>query len=175
MGARRAEDEMSLSRTRMTQARDEVDHEYDLDSVDGDEIEDESETGSVVVGADLNATASNEDHASFTFRHGLQDADPKVVATLLKVGIVAFGGALLWAVHRWRRKPRVNAEAAWSWQTGERIPSVSMGDLARPLLGVSIVVAEKCALLLSHAVHRTLRRIKGFVGEFLWLNFHNYY
>lgn len=131
------------------QAPADLDQRDSLDELDDDiddDIEDQSDDDSVQQEPITpHVMEDAEHHASFTVRHGLQGVDPGITKRLVQAGMIVVVGAALVTLRRLlRRKPKLCIDNAWAWTTEEQPGPRNRVDLARPLLGYSIAVAEKC-------------------------------
>lgn len=88
--------------------------------------------------------------ASFTVNNPLSNVPPATFVSVLAVAL----GALVVRVVRGRgrgrggRRKRARGDklsAAWAWQSSDAPPQAPAPELSRPLLGSTLVVAEKCA------------------------------
>lgn len=127
------------------------------DSEQNDKNDDEAPNESPL--ARLNS-GTGEEYATFSLRHGLQDADPNVLRALMKVGIFICAGGAVLAFRRLLRRDRLDVANAWAWSADEAVPVTDQLDLAKPLMGTTLVIGEKCvsrelraAALLPCAVH----------------------
>lgn len=88
--------------------------------------------------------SASAEYATFSVRHGLQDADPNLLGLVVKVGLLAVTAGAVWGVRKLLRRQRLNVANAWAWTAPAPASNTDHLDLAKPLNGTLLVVAEKC-------------------------------
>jgi hypothetical protein len=93
----------------------------------------------------LDSGSADVTYANFSLRHGLQDADPNLLGALAKVGLCLVAGGAVLAIRKVIKRERLDVTNAWRWSSEDAVPVTDQLNIAKPLIGISLVVAEKYA------------------------------